>query len=277
MNTQTNFVTLNNGIKMPYVGLGVFRVTQQDEAAAAVSEALASGYKSIDTAAIYGNEEGVGAGIKQSGVKREEIFLTTKLWNEVQRTGNVYDAFQESLDKMGVDYVDLYLIHWPVKEKYCASWEAMMKIYESKRARAIGVSNFNIHHLEDILAMGGVVPAVNQFECHPQLSQTELTDYCKSKGIQPEAWSPLGAAKNGLFENEAIVSIAKKYGKSPAQVILRWDIQRGIVTIPKSTNPGRIKENLNIFDFSLTDDDMSAINSLNENKRVGSDPETFTF
>jgi len=266
---------LNNGVEIPVLGLGVFKSQEGDEAYNAVKYAIEAGYKHIDTAAVYGNERSVGKGIKDSGIKREDIFITTKLWNENQRQGNQYEAFEESLERLGIDYVDLYLIHWPVKGKYVESWKILEKIYKEGRAKAIGVSNFHIHHLEDIFAVSDIIPAVNQVECHPWLTQVELVDYCQSKGIVFEPWSPLGAGQ--LTDNENLKEIAKKYNKSAPQLILKWGLQRGFINIPKSVHKDRIIQNSQIFDFTITDEDMAEIFKQNINKRVGGDPETFTF
>ena len=266
---------LNNGVDIPVLGLGVFKSQEGDETYNAVKYAIEAGYKHIDTAAVYGNERSVGRGIKDSGIKREDIFITTKLWNENQRQGNQYEAFEESLEKLGVDYVDLYLIHWPVKGKYVESWKILEKIYKEGRARAIGVSNFHIHHLEDVFAVSDLIPAVNQVECHPWLTQVELVDYCQSKGIIFEPWSPLGAGQ--LIDNDMLNSIAQKYNKSTAQLILKWGLQRGFINIPKSVHKDRIIQNSEIFDFTITDEDMAQIFTLNIGKRTGGDPETFTF
>lgn len=270
-------IKLNNGIDMPMLGLGVFRLKEQAEATYSVRTALESGYTHIDTAMIYENEEAVGKGIKESGVDRAKLFITTKVWNGDQRSDNVQPAFEDSLKRLGLDYIDLYLIHWPVKEKFVQTWLELEKIYQSGRVKAIGVSNFHEHHLDALAKVWSVVPAVNQIERHPYLTQLPLIEKCQKLGIVPEAWSPLGAAKNGLMELPLIVDLAKKYQKSPAQIILRWDIESGVVTIPKSSNAGRIKENLDIFDFQLSSDEVQAINALNKNERVGSDPDTFTF
>ena len=266
---------LNNGVDIPVLGLGVFKSQEGDEAYNAVKYAIEAGYKHIDTAAVYGNELSVGKAIKDSGIKREDIFITTKLWNENQRQGNQYAAFEESLGRLGIDYVDLYLIHWPVKGKYVESWKILERIYKEGRARAVGVSNFHIHHLEDIFAASDLVPAVNQVECHPWLTQVELVDYTQKKGIIFEPWSPLGAG--ALIENDTLKSIAGKYNKSAAQLILKWGLQRGFINIPKSVHKDRIVQNSQIFDFTVTDEDMAEIFKLNIGKRVGADPETFTF
>ena len=266
---------LNNGVDIPLLGLGVFRAPEGDETYNAVRYAIEAGYKHVDTAMVYNNERSVGKAIKDSGIKREDIFITTKLWNENMRQGNQYQAFEDSLERLQVDYIDLYLIHWPVKEKYVESWKVLEQIYKEGRARAVGVSNFHIHHLEDIFAASDLIPAVNQVECSPWLTQVELVDYCQAKGIVFEPWSPLGAGQ--LIDNDVLKSIAQKYNKTVAQLILKWGLQRGFINIPKSTNKERIIENTKIFDFTITDEDMAEIFTLNIGKRTGADPETFTF
>jgi len=276
------YVTLNTGAKMPMLGYGVFKVEDGQAGVDVIKIALDAGYRSIDTAAIYGNEKAVGQAIKESGIKREDIFLTTKLWNEVMRTGDPEEAFAQSLSDLGVDYVDLYLIHWPVKGRYVDAWLALEKIYKSGRAKAIGVSNFKPHHLEDISKVWSVVPAINQYEMHPHLTQKPLLAHCQKYGIIPQSWSPLGgtrpdSVKEGLLDNPMLIKIAEKYGKSTAQVILRWNIDLGIVCIPKSVTPSRIRANIDIFDFSLTPDEVAAIDGLNQDKRFGADPDNFDF
>lgn len=271
------YIKTNNDLSVPMLGLGVFKVQEGNQCVEAVKYALQIGYRHIDTASIYGNEESVGVAIKESGIPREEIFLTTKVWNEVQRTGVVENALNESLKLLGTDYVDLYLVHWPVPGKYVDTWLQLEKIYKSGRVKSIGVSNFHTHHLEDLRKVWSVVPVMNQIELHPDLSQKTIIDYCKEHGIIPQAWSPLGAAKNTLLENPLLISIGKKYGKTPAQVILRWNIDCGVVTIPKSVTPSRIKENISIFDFELTQEEVTQIDGLNKNKRTGADPDNFSF
>jgi len=280
---EMEYVTLNTGAKMPMLGFGVFQVDDGQVAIEAIKTALAAGYRSIDTATIYGNEKSVGVAMKESDVPREEIFLTTKLWNEVQRTGDPEAAFAQSLKDLDTDYVDLYLIHWPVKGKYVDTWLAMEKIYKSGRAKAIGISNFHEHHIEDIKKVWSVVPAMNQIEMHPNLTQKPLLECCKKHGIIPQSWSPLGgsAGTNGvrdnLLENEVLKKIGAKYGKSPAQVILRWNVDLGVVAIPKSVTASRIKDNINLFDFKLSAEDVAAIDALNKDQRVGPDPDDFNF
>ncbi|MCM3763855.1 aldo/keto reductase [Neobacillus niacini] len=275
MNSLQDTTTLNNGVKMPWVGLGVFKVEDGQVVIDAVKAAIKHGYRSIDTAAFYDNEVGVGQAIKGSGVPREELFITSKVWNSDQGFESTLQAFESSLKKLDLDYLDLYLIHWPVKGKYKDTWRALEKLYKEGKIRAIGVSNFQIHHLEDLLQDCVVKPVVNQVEYHPHLTQVELREYCEKQEIQLEAWSPL--KKGQLMDDPTIVSIASKHQKSPAQVILRWDLQNNVVTIPKSIKEHRIIENADIFDFILTDDDMQRINLLNKNERTGADPDNFKF
>lgn len=268
-------VTLHNGVKMPWMGLGVFKVTDGDEVVRSVAAAIRNGYRSIDTASFYQNEEGVGQAIKESGVPREDLFITTKLWNADQGYESTLTAFETSLNKLGLDYLDLYLIHWPGKDKYNETWKAFEKLYKEGRVRAIGVSNFQIHHLEDLMGEAEIKPMVNQVEYHPHLTQTELHAFCKKEGIQLEAWSPL---KQGhLLSEPVLLEIAQKYNKSVAQVILRWDLQNGVVTIPKSIKEHRIIENSQVFDFELTIEDMERMNRLNQDSRAGSHPDTMSF
>ncbi|WP_243387541.1 aldo/keto reductase [Bacillus kexueae] len=268
-------VTLHNGVEMPWFGLGVFKVEDGNEAIHSVKMALEVGYRSIDTAAIYENEEGVGQGIRESGVPREEIFVTSKVWNSDQGYESTLQAFQATLDRLGLDYLDLYLIHWPVEGKYKETWKALEHLYKEGKVRAIGVSNFHIHHLEDLMKDAEIKPMVNQVELHPRLAQKELREYCEKHGIQMEAWSPLMQGK--LLDNEVLVEIGEKYGKTPAQVILRWDLQSGIITIPKSIKRERIIQNASIFDFELSKEDMDRIDALNKDERVGPDPDNFDF
>lgn len=270
-------IRLSTGNEMPILGLGVFKSESGQETYNAVKWALEAGYRHIDTAAAYGNEESVGQAIRDSGIAREEIFVTTKLWNQRIRDNEEKAAFEESLEKLGIGYIDLYLIHWPVREEkgYVKAWPIMEEIYKSGKARAIGVSNYNIHHLEDVFEIANVAPAVNQVECHPELTQVELAQYCQSKGIVFEPWSPLGRGK--LLGDAALTAIGNAHGKSAAQVILRWGLQRGFVNIPKSVHQERIIQNADLFDFELSQDEMDRIFALNKNERIGADPESFTF
>ncbi|MGO3886978.1 MAG: aldo/keto reductase, partial [Mycetocola sp.] len=239
-----------------------------------VSTALELGYRHIDTAAIYGNEEGVGRAIAASGIPRDELFITTKLWNADQGTASAYAAIDTSLDKLGLDYVDLYLIHWPTPERdlYLESWRALEQIRANGKARAIGVSNFLVEHLERLLAEGGTVPAVNQIELHPALQQEDVTEFGREHGILTEAWGPLGQGKYPLFEEEPVAAAAAAHGVTPAQVVLRWHLQRGNIVFPKSNSRERIASNIDLFDFDLTPEQMTAINALERDGRVGSHP-----
>ena len=260
---------------MPWLGFGVFKVKDGDEVVHAVKTAIQAGYRSIDTAKAYNNETGVAKGIRESGVAREDLFITTKVWNSDQGYESTLAAFEASMERLELEYLDLYLIHWPVKGKYKDTWRALEKLHKEGRIRAIGVSNFQIHHLEDLMIDATIKPAVNQVELHPLLIQTELREYCNKHQIQIEAWSPLG--QGHLMDHPLLKDIAAKYSKSPAQVILRWDLQNGIVTIPKSVTPERIHANADLYDFELTSEEIEQINSLNENKRFGSDPDNFNF
>jgi len=267
--------TLHNGVQMPWVGKGVWQVAEGEEVINTVKTAIKAGYRAVDTAMIYRNEVGVGQAIKESGVPREELFITTKVWNKAQGYESTLEAFEKSMDRLDLEYLDLYLIHWPVVGKYKDTWRALEKLYADGRVRAIGVCNFKEHHLEDVMKECTVVPMVNQVELHPQFSQKPLRDFCKQHNIQIQAWSPLGMGK--LLDNEVLKGIAAKHGKTVAQVILRWDLQHGIVTIPKSITPSRIVENTKLFDFELDEADMLAIDGLNTNVRMGPDPDTFDF
>lgn len=270
-------IKLNNGIDIPEIGLGVFRIEDAKLAQKTVETALSVGYRHIDTAMIYGNEEAVGKAIKNSGIYREDIFITTKLWNDDQRSGKVEQAIDASLKRLGLDYIDLYLVHWPVKGTYADIWTKMEKVYKEGKTRAIGVSNYHEHHLNDLLETAEVVPAVNQIECYPYMTQDSLIKFCKDKGIHPESWGPLGAGKTDIFTNSVINGIAEAHAKTPAQVVLRWHLERGLIVIPKSSNKERQAENLNIFDFRLTKEEVMKITDLNKNKRLGSDPDNFNF
>ncbi|GAB6430743.1 MULTISPECIES: aldo/keto reductase [Bacillus] len=277
-NLQSKAV-LNNGVEMPWFGLGVFKVEEGPELVEAVKSAIKAGYRSIDTAAIYGNEtavgEGIRAGIEATGIAREELFITSKVWNADQGYETTIAAYEESLKKLGLDYLDLYLVHWPSEGKYKDTWRALETLYKEKRVRAIGVSNFQIHHLQDVMKDAEIKPMINQVEYHPRLTQKELQAFCKEQGIQMEAWSPL--MQGQLLDNETLQEIAEKHGKTTAQVILRWDLQNGVITIPKSTKEHRIIANADVFNFELTKEDMEKIDALNQNHRVGPDPDNFDF
>ncbi|NOJ71764.1 aldo/keto reductase [Paenibacillus alvei] len=271
--------TLHNGVKMPWFGIGVFKVEEGPELVNAVKAAIANGYRSVDTAAIYGNEEGVGQGIREgiqkAGISREDLFVTSKVWNTDLGYESTIAAYETSLKKLGLEYLDLYLVHWPVEGKYKDAWKALETLYKEGRVKAIGVSNFQIHHLEELMKDAEIKPMVNQVEYHPRLTQKDLQSFCQEHGIQLEAWSPL--MQGQLLDNEVLTEIARKYNKSVAQVILRWDLQNGVVTIPKSTKEHRIIENSTVFDFELTVEDMKQIDGLNQNHRVGPDPDNFDF
>lgn len=268
-------ITLHNGVKMPQLGFGVFKVKNGNETVESVKKAVEVGYRAIDTAAIYENEEGVGQAIRECGVPREELFITSKVWNTEQGYDKTLKAFEDSLNRLGLEYLDLYLIHWPGKDKYLETWRALEKLYKDGKVKSIGVSNFHIHHLENLLANSEVKPVVNQIELHPLLTQVEIRDYCAKHEIKVESWSPLG--RGNLLEEPTINHIAKKHGKSPAQVLIRWHLQHDLVVIPKSITPSRIKENAEVFDFSLSLNEMNQIDALNKNERFGSNPDELLF
>ncbi|MBR5743039.1 MAG: aldo/keto reductase [Clostridia bacterium] len=270
--------TLRNGVEMPGLGLGVWKVEDEKELIGAVHAALDVGYIHIDTAAVYGNEQFVGKAVETSGVKREDLFITTKLWNSHHRFDDALRAFDDSMKKLRTDYADLYLIHWPTPryDDYVEAWRALIRLSEEKRVRAIGVCNFKPAHLERLEKETGIVPAVVQVECHPLLQQTELLAYCREKGIRMEAYSPL---LTGHLDDVAgsLEAVAKKHGKTPAQVCIRFQIERGVVVIPKSVHANRIAENADVFDFSLDEEDMKAIAALNRDHRFLPDPDTMNY
>ncbi|MCI3029950.1 aldo/keto reductase [Desemzia sp. C1] len=268
----TESITLYNGVEIPKLGLGVFLMKDEEELVEAVKAAVEVGYRHFDTAKIYGNEEYLARGLKESGISREEIFLTSKVWNYDLGYEQTKIAFQETLDRLDTDYLDLYLIHWAAP-KYAESWKALIELYEEGRVRAIGVSNFQIHHLEDLKNQELMQPMINQIETHPEFPQNELHEYMKENGIVHEAWGPLGQGKTDLFQQPVILGLADKYGKTPAQIILRWHLERGEVIIPKSVRASRIQENSEVFDFSLTSNEMELMATLNTGTRYGSDPD----
>ncbi|MBS7529674.1 aldo/keto reductase [Hazenella sp. IB182353] len=272
-------ITLHNGVKMPWFGMGVFKVEEGSEIVSTVKTGIKHGYRSVDTASIYENEEGVGKGIKEglaeAGISREALFVTSKVWNADLGYESTIAAYETSLKKLDLEYLDLYLIHWPVERKYKDAWRALEKLYQDGRVKAIGVSNFQIHHLEHLMKDAEIKPMVNQVEYHPRLTQKELQAYCQAKGIQLEAWSPL--MQGQLLDNEILQEIANKHNKTVAQIILRWDLQNEVVTIPKSTKEHRIIENASVFDFELTKEEIEQIDGLNRNHRVGPDPDHFDF
>ncbi|QYA26976.1 aldo/keto reductase [Gramella sp. MT6] len=266
-------VKLANEVEMPYLGLGVYKADNGEEVKTSIQHALEAGYRLIDTAAFYGNEEGVGEAIRNSEIPREEIFVTSKIWIDDQGKGSTRKAFNDTLEKMGLEYLDLYLIHWPVPGKFLDTWQIMQDLYAEGSIKAIGVSNCLEHHLESFKELGGVQPMVLQNEFHPKLIQQELIDYCKKNNIHYQAWSPL--MRGEILKNDVIKELAEKYGKSAAQIVLRWDLQKGVTTIPKSVHKERIIENSNVFDFELSLDDMRKIDALNDNTRTGAHPDHF--
>ncbi|GGU45867.1 aldo/keto reductase [Nocardioides albus] len=265
-------ITLNNGVAMPQLGFGVFQVPN-DETEAAVTAALEAGYRSIDTAAVYGNEAGVGHALAKSGIAREELFITTKLWSSDHE--RPVEAYEKSLELLGLDHVDLYLIHWPTpaRDLYLGAWQGLEELYAAGRVRAIGVSNFLPEHLDRIVALGGTVPAVNQIELHPALQQRATVAANDGLGIATEAWSPL--AQGAMLQEPVITTVADRLGRTPAQVILRWHLQQGRIVIPKSVTPARIAQNLDVLGFDLADADLAAIDALESEGRTGPDPATF--
>ncbi|WP_159614471.1 aldo/keto reductase [Glutamicibacter sp. JC586] len=274
MTTAIPTITLNNGVEMPQVGFGVFQVPNE-ETTAAVNAALKAGYRSIDTAAIYGNEEGVGKALAQSGIAREELFITSKIWIADMGYEQTLEAFEASLERLGLDYLDLLLIHWPAPEKdlYVDTWKAFEKLYADKKIRAIGVSNFQPEHLNKLIAEGTIVPAVHQVELHPALQNREVIAANAEHGIVTEAWSPL--AQGAMLTDETILAIAEAHKVSAAQVILRWHLQQGRVIIPKSVTESRIIANLDLFGFELTSDELASIDALDRDGRTGPNPDTF--
>ncbi|MDQ3076231.1 MAG: aldo/keto reductase [bacterium] len=271
-------IKLNNGVEMPVIGFGTYKIPEGEEVENAVKWAFNAGYRMIDTAKIYKNEEGVGRAIKQYGLLREEFFITTKVWNEDQGYENTLEAIDQSLKKLGLAYVDLYLVHWPTADpevnksinKREETWKAMEEIYKSGKAKAIGVSNYTMSHLREMEEYATIMPAVNQVEFNPFLYQEGLLNYCKKNNIVLEAYCPLARAKR--LEEKHIVEIAKKYNKTPAEIFIRWSLQRGAVPIPKSVHKDRIKENIDVFDFELSEEDMKLLDRLDENMHLASDP-----
>ncbi|MEP7204591.1 MAG: aldo/keto reductase [Candidatus Saccharibacteria bacterium] len=272
-------IKLNNGLSMPQLGLGVWQTKDGPEVELAVSTAIETGYRLFDTAAVYGNETGVGNAIRASRVRREELFITTKLWNSDQGYDRTLKAFDASLKKLQLDYIDLYLIHWPVPARglFTETWRAFEELYAQGRVKAIGVSNFKTHHLDELLAMATIKPAVNQVELHPYFPQTELRDYARRHNIAIESWSPIGGGRSELLEEPLLSKIGQSYNKSPAQVVIRWHLQSGLIVIPKSTHSDRIRENYQVFDFELTQVEMTDIDSLRTDVRVGFDPDSANF
>ncbi len=270
-------ITLRNGVQMPQLGLGVWRAKDGAEVEHAVRAALACGYRLIDTAAVYQNEAGVGAAIRSSDVPRKDIFVTTKLWNSDQGAKNVRAAFEASLERLGLDYIDLYLIHWPMPKKglFVETWKEFEKLLAEGKVRSIGVSNFTVEHLEELAKHSETVPSVNQVELHPRFPQEELRRYCSEHDIHVQSWSPIGGQGSDLLDEETLHDIAQDHGKTPAQVVVRWHLQHDLIVIPKSVNEQRIAQNFDVFDFELSDDEMAAIDGLATGQRRGPDPNEF--
>lgn len=267
-------IKLNNGMDMPMLGLGTYKIGQTDvDVYNAVRSAIDTGYRHIDTATLYRNEGAIGKAIRESGVSRKELFVTTKVWGSDIMNGNTRNAFQTSLELLNIDYIDMYLVHWPVRGMEAETWLEMEKIHATGLVKAIGVSNHLEHHLEKVLSVATIKPVANQIEMHPYLPLDGLVEYCRERDIVCEAWSPIGSNKIPLLDEPVLKEIGDKYSKSPAQVILRWDIERGVVAIPKSGNKQRQADNINIFDFELTKEEVEQISSLNRNYRTGAHPD----
>jgi diketogulonate reductase-like aldo/keto reductase len=274
---KSDHTELLNGVMMPRFGLGVLHIPDGEITRSIVGAAIDSGYQLIDTAKVYGNEEGVGEAVRSSGVNRDKLFITSKVWNSDQGLENTLAAYEDTLDRMGLEYLDLYLIHWPGQRPalFVETWRALEQLYQSERVRAIGVSNFNIEHLDLLMGATEITPMVNQIEFHPRLQQPELVDFCHKNRIQLEAWRPI--MKGAVNEIPLLREIGERYGKTPVQVTIRWVMDRGIVVIPKTQNPKRIIENADVFDFSLTNEEIESINALDASARLGPDPKTFNL
>lgn len=271
-------ISLNNHQAMPVLGLGTYKIGRtDDDVYRAIRSALDIGYRHIDTATLYLNEQAVGKAIRESGIPREELFVTTKLWGSDVLKNNIQGAFAGSLKNMGLDYLDLYLVHWPVKGKLQSTWQQMEEIHRSGRVRSIGLSNHQIHHMKEALESATIQPVVNQVELHPYLPQDELRAYCATQNIVVQAWSPLASNKIPLLDEGILAQIGKKHGKSPAQVVLRWHLQLGVVPLPKSSNADRQRENFQVFDFELSDQEMQQVNALDRDHRTGMHPDNIEF
>ena len=271
----TESFALYNGIYMPKVGLGVYKMNDDQEVTEAVQSALNLGYRHIDTASFYDNERGVGEALKQSDISREELFVTTKVWNDEQGYEETLEAFDRSMDKLGLDYLDLYLVHWPVPGKFADTWKALERLYNEGKVKAIGVCNFMEHHLKELMQTADVKPMVNQVEFHPRVYQQDLLTYCEAQGIQLEAWAPLGRGQ--YFDAPILEELSAKYDKSPAQIILRWHLEHGVIIIPKSSHEKRQKENADLFDFELSNDEVRKIDELHTGERIGAHPDEFDY
>ena len=266
-------IQLANGVGMPQLGLGVYKMTDPEQTVEAITYAIETGYRAIDTAAIYENENETGEAVRHSGVPREELFITSKVWNTDQGYDGTLRAFETSLKKLGLEYLDLYLTHWPVSEKYVDTYKAIERLYDEKLIRTTGVSNHHVHHLERILVKANVAPMVNQIELHPYLTQEPLRAFCEENGIAVTSWSPLARGK--LLAEPTLLNIGEQYGKTPAQIIIRWHLQNNLIVIPKSVTPERIRENSEVADFELSSEEMASNNALNRNERTGTNPDTF--
>jgi diketogulonate reductase-like aldo/keto reductase len=273
---EQSFLTLSDKVRMPQLGLGVYGAKDGEETERAVLWALEAGYRQLDTAAVYGNEQSVGSAIRKSGLPRGDVFITGKIWNSHIRAGQTLPAFYRTLENLGTDYLDLCLLHWPVEGKE-AAWETLAQLYEQGLVRAIGVSNFHVGHLNELIRATGVKPMLDQVESHPLMNNQELIDACRRAGIAVGVWSPLGGPRVPLLEHPALRAMAGEYGRTPAQIVLRWDIQRGVAVVPKSVHRERIVSNAQIFDFTLTEEDMARIQALDMDMRVGPDPDNFDF
>lgn len=272
-NTITAKIQLHNHIKMPRLGLGVYKTREGDEISTAITSALATGYRLIDTASYYNNEEGVGKAIADFDIARDELFVTTKIWNSDHGYNSTLQAFEESLNKLQMDYIDMYMIHWPMPNLYIETWKAMETLYTSGKVKAIGVCNCMQHHIETLMKTGTIKPMVLQNEFHPRLVQHEILDFCNHNDIAFQAWSPLMRGK--ILDNPLLNNLAKKYGKTAAQIIIRWNLQKGVCTIPKSIHPNRIRENADVYNFELSDEEISQIDALHTNERTGAHPDHF--